>query len=815
MKKTIFLLVLLLAAETVSEGQESGVEVNAEGKSFAELKHAWTAQWITHPEASTLDYGVFHFRNSFELDHVPSRFIIYVSADNRYRLYVNGQYVCFGPAIGDLNNYRYETVDIARFLNPGENVIAAKVVNFGEYRRAAQQTFQTAFILQADKSSGIAPFMNTGTGKWKVIRNKAYTHIPFTSDSLNAYYAAGPGERIDAEKYPWGWEKTEFDDSEWLDPKPGTVEFAVGKGFLYGSTWFLVPRQIPMLEEAAERFKRIARSYGFDQGQSFIGESGDATIPANTKVSILIDNGLHTTGYPELVISKGNRTQIKITYAEALFLDGGMGARSTGDHFDPNDRKGNRNIIDGKGILGYYDLITAEGGNERKYKTLSRRTFRYVQLDIETGNEELIIHDYYNVRTVYPFEEKARFSSDDQKLEEIWEAAWRTIENSSGENFFDPYYEQLNYIGDARIEALVSLYVSGDDRLMRKSIRQFDDSRLPNGLTQSRYPSYIVQIIPTYSLLWIGMIHDYLMYSGDPEFIRQFLPGIRTVLSWFTERVDSTGMVTDLEWWNFTDWAAGFANGIPPGADNGYSANVTLQFTYALQNAAEIFRYFNFGAEAEKLEQLKGSIQQATLEHCFHRESGMIAETPDQEIFSQHTNIWAILTNTVPEEDQPQLMEKILKADHLIQSTIYFKFYLFRALQKAGMGDRYLDLLGPWERMLDQGMTTFGERDINPRSECHGWSASPCFDLIHTVAGIYPGSPGFGSVIIQPNPGHLKGFKVDFPHPEGVIRLALEKVEDRGIQGEIRLPGPVTGTFIWEGKSTPLKEGLNKISFVK
>jgi hypothetical protein len=158
-----------------------------------------------------------------------------------------------------LNNYRYETVDIARFLDKGKNVIAAEIVNFGEYRRAAQQTFQTAFIMQADESTGIRQGINTGTGNWKVIRNKAYTQIPFTSDSLNAYYAAGPGEAIDAANYPWGWQSKGFDDSDWQDPKPGTVEFAVGWGFLYGSTWFLIPRQIPMLNKELERFSEIAR----------------------------------------------------------------------------------------------------------------------------------------------------------------------------------------------------------------------------------------------------------------------------------------------------------------------------------------------------------------------------------------------------------------------------------------------------------------------------------------------------------------------------------------------------------------------------
>ena len=312
----------------------------------------------------------------------------------------------------------------------------------------------------------------------------------------------------------------------------------------------------------------------------------------------------------------------------------------------------------------------------------------------------------------------------------------------------------------------------------------------------------------------LGLIVRLLfLFSFDPEFTKQFLPGIKTVLGWFADKVDSTGMVTDLEWWNFTDWAEGFANGIPPGVDNGYSANVALQYVYALQNAADIFKYFGYSAKAEIYNHQKRAVQQAILDKCFDRGSGLIAETPEKEIFSQHSNIWAILTNTVPEAQQQQLMEKILQNENLIQCTIYFKFYLFRALQKTGMGNKYLELLGPWYNMLEKGMTTFGERDINPRSECHGWSASPCFDLLHTVAGIFPEKPGFEAVIIQPNLGELQSIEVAFPHPKGMILLKFQKEGNSDIKGEIYMPASLSGSFLWKDYSVELTEGLNRISF--
>ncbi len=789
--------------------QESPVSINYEGKDVQHLKHAWYAQWLTHPTASTLDYGVFLYRRNFELKSIPDAFIVYVSADNRYKLYINGHLVSNGPARGDINHWRYETVDLAPFLKKGKNTLAAEVVNFGEFKHAAQLSFQTAFILQGHKDNPVS--VNTATdGTWKIIQNKAYDFIPFVSDSLGGYYAAGPGDIVDAKLYPWGWEQLNFDDTDWLKPRPATVEFAVGRGFLFGSTWYLVPRQIPFMEEKVIRFPEVVLTSELSLDKHFFETEGRSlTIPANSKVKILLDQTYHTIGYPEIILSKGKDAKVKITYAEALFYKKSKTHSAHGGW-----EKGPRNIGDDlfdKEIRGYYDIIYPDGGEKRKFKPLAMRTYRFVQLDITTKDAPLVIDDFHGVYTAYPFQEKAKFSSDDKHLDKIWEVAWRTLRNSSTEVFMDPYYEQLQYVGDSRIESLVSIYVSGDDKLMRKAIQSFDDSRLPMGLTASRFPSYIVQVIPTYSLLWVDMIHDYYMYRNDPEFLHQFLPGMKTVLEWFEQQIDETEMLGPLEWWNFTDWTKGFQNGIPPGADDGHSANVSLQYVYALQNAAEIYRHFHWDDTADRYEALAQKIQKAVLKYCYDKNKKAIAERPKKDVFSQHTNIFAILTNTIPKQEQKALMQHLLEDKSMIQTSVYFKFYLARALQKTGMGNLYLDQLGAWDYMLEQGMTTFGETDKNPRSDCHAWSASPCFEFLHTVAGIQPGAPGFEQIHIEPNLGRLTEINVNFPHPKGMIQMNLKKDDSGHLSGKVALPMGVSGVFIQEGKTILLKEGENVV----
>lgn len=185
------------------------------------------------------------------------------------------------------------------------------------------------------------------------------------------------------------------------------------------------------------------------------------------------------------------------------------------------------------------------------------RTYRYIQLDITTAGDPLTIEDLYGRFTGYPFTERGSFSCDDPGLAKIWEVGWRTARLCAMETYFDcPYYEQLQYVGDTRIQALISLYVSGDDRLMRQAIRAFDLSRSPEGITASRYPNLQMQYIPPFSLYWINMVHDYWMHRDDEAFVRQFLPGIRSVLEWYVGQIDpATGMLRSrMPHWSFVDW---------------------------------------------------------------------------------------------------------------------------------------------------------------------------------------------------------------------------------------------------------------------
>ncbi|MDE3163210.1 MAG: alpha-L-rhamnosidase, partial [Acidobacteriota bacterium] len=70
-------------------------------------QRTWHAAWVTHPKAPLREPLVLHFRRTLDLAAVPSSYVVRVSADNRFILWVNGQRVGDGPARGDLNHWRY------------------------------------------------------------------------------------------------------------------------------------------------------------------------------------------------------------------------------------------------------------------------------------------------------------------------------------------------------------------------------------------------------------------------------------------------------------------------------------------------------------------------------------------------------------------------------------------------------------------------------------------------------------------------------------------------------------------------------------
>jgi alpha-L-rhamnosidase len=769
------------------------------------LTKTWTANWITAPDAPAKGYGVYYFRKKISLTEKPDSFVVHITADNRYILIINEQFVSLGPARNDLYHWNFQTVDIAPYLNNGENIIVATVWNDGEYRPEGQISNRTGFLLQGN--AGKEEIVNTNT-TWKCLKSPAYK--PLTGIGYNTYYVSGPGELVDMNLIPQGWMKKDFDDAAW--PNAVRVGWRGGtpKGVVDIADWMLVPSTLPPMELRVQRFATVRKSEGVSIPDGFPASKKSITIPANSHVSFLLDQSVYTNAYPELDFSKGKDAGISLTYAEALFDEKPDGPGKT-------FKKGNRNEVEGKIMAGRKDSVISNGKDNQSFSTLSWRTFRYIQIKITTKDEPLIIDDMYSLFTGYPFQLTATFDAQDKTLDKIFEIGWRTARSCAWETYMDcPYYEQLQYIGDTRIQALVSFYNSGDDRLVRNAITQMDHSRMAEGITLSRHPSFSPQQIPTFSLWYIGMINDFWMYRGDSAFIKDKLQGTRDVLWFFSKYQKADGSLKKVPYWIYTDWVegkTGWPGGVGPIGKDGSSSLLDLQLLLALQTAAKLESELGIPALANEYNKKAAQLQQTIQRSYWNAERKLYADTKEKNLYSQHANTLAILTNTIKGIEATELAKKIIADRSLSPASIYFKYYLHMALTKAGLGNDYLKWLDKWKENIQMGLTTWAEiSEIdNARSDCHAWGSSPNIEFFRTVLGIDTDAPGFKKVKIEPHLGDIKNVKGNMPHPAGLLSANYQFADGKW-KIEIELPARISGRFIWNAKTYPLKPGMNSFS---
>lgn len=767
----------------------------------------WEARWISLPDEPANVYGVYHFRKSFDLNKIPEKFIIHVSADNRYKLYVNGTFVSLGPARCDIYNWNFETVDISPWLKDGKNTLAAVVWNYAEKKPVAQISFnQTGFILQGNTDT--EKVVNTDT-TWACTKNKAYT--PWEEWSVLGYYVAGPGELLNSAVYPWGWELPEYDDSKWTMARIGMNGAVKGTQDYPGR--LLVPSPIPPMTMQTERLASVRLADGVVCSNDFPKRSSKVTIPANTKVRLLLDNEQLTTGYFTLLYSKGKDAEITIGYTEALYE---KEKEATTKSYELN-AKGHRDVIDEKLFIGYEDKIIADGKDDRNFTTLWWRTWRYVDLHITTASEPLIIDDLYGTFSAYPFESEYAFSaSGHPELNKMLDIGWLTARLCANETYMDcPYYEQLQYFGDTRIQAMISMYNTRDPYMVKNAIEQGRQSIVADGITMSRYPSGLHQFISSFSLWWICMGHDYWMYRGDEAYLKTLLPAYRGVLAWYEQWLKPDFSLGFVPHWFFADWSAGFSYGEPIREKEGNSSFQDLLYILALEAAAGMEESFGIPAMATHYKKIASDIRSTIRSKYWDSSRKLFADTHDHRNYSQHVNALAILAGIVEGKEAAEVMKLTLSDKDLNQATIYFRYYLHQALNKAGLGDLFLDNLQIWRDQMALGLTTWAEMPEPSRSDCHAWGASPNIEFYRILLGIDSYAPGFKKIKIAPSLGSLKEVSGTMPHPLGSITAEYLLDKKGNLTANLTLPTGTNGIFIWKGVEYPLKEGKQQITVDK
>ncbi|GHU70785.1 hypothetical protein AGMMS49992_03680 [Clostridia bacterium] len=688
---------------------------------------------------------------------------LYVSAHTRYRLYLNGLPIMSGPCKGDRWRHFYEELDISDNLISGENVLAVNVVSHPPYeaqhgdQRAPSWTVARAvgplLIVSGvllDPSGAEFTNISTGIADWTARLNDArgWKLYPIS-------HWMGSMESVDGSKYPHNWLMGE-DQAQWLPAQTLNRPFdPMNTTFGIIPPFPLTARPIPPMYEIARQFTR-EMSLNHDDVPLIQFKDDKAIIPARSRQAIELDVGELTTAYFILRVNEGAGSTISIRYSEA-YTSNKPGVPRKDIRDDTHERT----------LVGHEDSYQPGGGDET-YSPFWFRTFRFVRIEVETADSPLTIHMPSMTETGYPLDVKTHISGSEPWLADLWDISARTLRRCMHDTYEDcPYYEQLQYIQDARLEMLFTYAVSGDTRMARRTIEDFHSSKHPSGMLMARFPTQEPHIIPPFSLHWIWMLEEYLQQTNDCDYIKHYRSTADAILEWYAEKIGGQGLAENLGYWDQIDWVDQWDSiaGRTPAAAVGPSTTHNLMYAYALEAAARVNDATGRPALAREYRERKAQICEQVDKLCWSESEGLYKEGPSYEEYSQHAQVYAVLCGIKRGADARKLLERALTKPGIAVGSLTWQYFLFRALESCDAYDLTLHQWPMWTQLLDKHLTTVPETPesmSSPRSDCHAWSALALYEFPRSLLGVKPDGYGWQGIIIKP-------YTLSFDHMDGTV----------------------------------------------
>ncbi len=751
------------------------------------------ARWIW-PENHHWDLynGYAQFRKEFTLKAaISGRCPLFITADQSYRLFINGNSVARGPARGFQATWPYDKIDVSSYLVRGRNVIAIRAYHpgFSNFQYLSQGF---AGLLVAARW-GKVTVMSDAT--WKANRQKS-TRRDTVPSSMQLF----PQEHIDLRE-EGDWISPDFDDKAWGTPR---------ERFWDSAPWFaLEPRAIPLLQEktmspnallgiaegvsaagyrdardvVALRFRENRshrpalssfdpltvkamregrfRSYLFDFGKTVVGSliftvegaAGEEII--DTLLTETIDAPTLT---PDLVIP----TYCRIAFGDRLIVRKGTTLHPFYHHYG----------------------------------------FRYLMVTVRNAPKDFQIQVGLNW-IGYPLKRKGAFVCSDPDLNRIWETCAWTQQCCSLDAYVDtPWREQAQWWGDARVQAWNTFYLDGDTRLFRRGIAQIANQTTPDGVTYGHAPTMAHEcILPDFTLIWFLTLWDYYWQTGSTEPLEAHHGTIQRALDYFRHHADSdSGLISyDPRFWLFLDWTDLFKDGIP--------TVYNLWLLIALEKLAALYTISGRKREAKPLQAWAKKLRRS-LGHLVDKD-GLICDGIDRSgkgvtsksIHSQTLALMANLSGLNYHAVVEKLMLPFIREEIKPQAypSAYWITYVFSALTQLGYASAVIPFIKKyWLPMADHGTTW---ENFQPRrgdeSHSHAWSAHPLYHLIQIIGGIAQTKPAWREISFRPT-FYGESCRTIVPTPQGKViskwrkknKLILVDLKiPKGVRALIELPG--------------------------
>lgn len=759
----------------------------------------WKANWIWSGGDSHPRNLYIYARKSFKLPTGQTNGKLRITADSRYKLFVNGVFVGRGPVRSDPHRQSYDMYDISPHLTKGNNLIAILVNHIG------QGTYsyipgRPAFICEAEITwdGGSEEIITDDT--WKVLPAAAWVQ-----SGVRMNRRLGFQEVYDANLEPEGWTQLKFKDAKW----PQAV--VIGKPPMPPFDR-LVQREIPNLREevvypaaiistsdcpplpagiepldipafmASETLSALQEGK-VDKSERLLSTKDDAAtvkVPQSNGVCVILDFGREVTGCLELTFTKSHGGTVDIGYSE--ILESGRVKPDRGD-------------------TRYTDRLILRKGRQT-WCGFESRAFRYVQLDFRDCPKSVSISHVIVREVTYPVEWKGSFECADPLLNRIWQTAAETARLCMQDTYIDsPWRERAQWWDNAAIASRTAYYVFGDTALLEQGLKHIAASQQKDGAIFALYPSATRELFPDFGALWVMSVWDCYATSENRNLLEELYPAVVRWIRWIRRFTDKDGLLSRVHGDVFIDWAE---------IDRrGEVAALNCLYLGALRAAYKMAEALHHKLDAEEWAGLASALKMAIAKHFWSPDIGLFADARISgklgEHYSPQTNVLAALFDVANHYQKAAIYRRAAEDNELQPiTTPRFASFLIDGLFKSGFVYQALDIMKrKWGGMLSNGATTFWEYFDTSGCLCYASSSGPAYQLQAYVLGIRPtGEPK--RVRIEPHPADLEWAHGAVQTASGLVSLDW-KTNRRGFTMTVNVPKGVTAEIVPPRWTTPCR----------
>lgn len=773
------------------------------------------AKWIWYPASRTLQNTFVLFRKDIVLDKKPHKAIGWILADSRYRLFVNGKRIQWGPAPSDPRWQEADPIDLTAFLTEGKNVIAVEVCFFGS-GDGTHPMGKPGFILNLDMDQEKL----VTDASWDCFLAKSWR-----PGQYKRWFLRSLQEEFDARLYPYGWDTSDFKpDENWtkaiLVSQDGKEPSVCNSSSEYVWEIFgdkqlseIRKRSIPTMREfdfhvtTLEEsmwihWKRPAEDY-FDLLVSDAFETIDKPITrslgdgeweispqGNYAAALTFSFPEQGVGWPHFTIDAPEGTIVELLVHEAHQKGGPALINS---HFNSWSR-----------------FICKEGINH--FETFDFESFRWLQLHIRNFNRPIKIASVGMRRRIYPWKSEPTIVISDDTIQHVVNAAVNTLFNCAQETLVDGMArERQQYSGDGSHQLHAVIQTLGDITLPYRFVNTFSQGLSIDGYFMDSWPAWdrLARTVERQMHLtgWgpildhsIGFCFDafhYYMYTGDLQGLKEVYPRLLSFFSYLYKLTDKSEHLVPVE--NLGMCSVYIDHEAYKQTKHKQLA-LNLYIVAMCRNAlSTLCQAFGDTQKADEINQYAADILQGCIQKFWDKEQQVYVNNlpwKDEEgeiRYCDRSLATALIFDLCPNGETAKALNLLEQspAEMGVSYPCNAVWPLWALVKYRKINTVLSDLREKWGNMssvwANNTLQEFWQAYPDEGSQWSHCAMYPLIALNQGIAGVYPLKPGCERIKMEPQLGDLEHIRFDVQTLKGAIQFSAQ-----GIKGkrELRLQVP-------------------------